>query len=266
MIKTFVWFTCRNDAGVLMRSVQSVLDVYPKATLVVCDDFSDGRTLHPAVVRILQKMGVIFVPTVWPRNGNLRGWKCAKEVSTTLKWAGKITGADVVVKIDSDVILVDSRWLDEFTTSNETVVAGMRSRCGRAFCGVTYALKGEGLEALTDSFDKDMESPYDTEEDFEMASRLYRYCGGTNKRMMLIPFSFAGVHPSFPDAKAGMYCWAQDSTQWRSYIVDNWQQVVVGLCPNVDRKVSNRMRSRAARQIIYEARKHRSEMGMRWLK
>lgn len=266
MIKTFVWFTWWNDAGVLMRSVQSVLDMYPKANIVVCDDVSNGRTLHPAVVSILQKMGAILVPTAWPRNGNLRGWKCAKEVAAVLKWAQEVTGADVVVKIDSDVILIDTQWIDEFAASDRAIVAGMRSRCGRAFCGATYALKKEGLAALSESFEKDMESPYDTEEDFEMASRLYRYCGGTNERMMLVPFSFAGVHPSFPDARAGMYCWAQDSEQWRAYIVSNWQQVVVGLCPNVDGKVSKRMRSRVAKQILYEARKRRAEMDMSWLK
>lgn len=266
MIKTFVWFTYWDDSGVLMRSVQSVLDMYPKANIVICDDVSTGRTLHPAVVNILQKMGAILVPTAWPRNGNLRGWKCAKEVAVALKWAQEITGADVVVKIDSDVILIDSQWIDDFATSKKAIVAGMQSRCKRAFCGATYALKREGLDVLVESFEKDMESPYDTEEDFEMASRLYRHCGGTNARMILIPFSFAGVHPSFPDAKAGIYCWAQDNSQWQTYIVFNWQQVVVGLCPNVDVKTGRRMRSRAAKQIVYAVRKRRIETDMSWLK
>lgn len=247
MIRTFVWFTYRKDAGILLRSVKSVLSIYPDANIIICDDVSSGSTLPTKAISALKRMGAIMVPTAWPRQGNLRGWACAKEIATTLKWAYEITGADVVVKVDSDVIFLNGKWIEDFLQDENAIVAGTRSRCRRAVCGASYALRKEGLDALCDSYENDMASPYLTEEDFEMSSRLYRYCSG-NERMRLLPFSQSGVHPACADAESGIYSWLQDTEQWQAYIATHWQLAVI----NPDNGLAKgNARSQVAKRLIH---------------
>lgn len=226
---TFVWFTFRRDGSHLLRSVQSVRRLYPDATLIVADDLNDP--MRKRAIRTLEGWGCLMAPTSWQRNGNLRGWHVAQAIARTLSWAQRMTGASAVVKIDSDVAILKRGWIDEFIES-DCIAGGFRSKCGRGLCGPCYALKPEALEELLQSYEMEIPSYYNTEEDYEMTSRLMR-THGTNPDgwMMQIPYSFLGMSPEFYDARCGMYLWTQDSPAWRNMIARQWEALCVGYDP-----------------------------------
>lgn len=227
-IFAFVWFTYELDHAILLRSVKAVRSHFPGAPLYIVDDVEGGKRLHKRVVQALGRMGCQFVPTTTPRRGNLRGWQCARMIANTFKWVQSTTGCEIVVKIDSDVLMLNPKWLHEFHGNKEATYAGMQSKCKRAVCGPTYALKKEAVDALWDSYQNDMESPYHTEEDFELSSRLWRHYGGSTPKMVKVPYSFAGSHPEWADARCGVFAWEQNILMWHRWIANNWEEVVFG--------------------------------------
>lgn len=240
----FVWFTFRRDGAHLLRSVQSVRRLYPDATLIIADDLNDP--LRPRAIRTLESMGCLMAPTSWPRNGNLRGWHVAYGIAQTLSWAAVVTGADAVVKIDSDVVLLRRGWIDEFMSSG-CVAGGFQSKCKRGICGPCYALKPEAIADLLKSYETEISSPYSTEEDYEMTSRLMRTHGKDPEGwMMRVPYSFLGLSPEWHDARCGMMMWTQDKPAWRGMIARQWEALCAGYDPPppADAVAEERMTSR----------------------
>ena len=106
------------------------------------------------------------------------------------------------------------------------------SKCGRGLCGPCYALKPQALAALVESYDRDLASPYATEEDYEMSARLVRAFRPVAKRwMMKVPYSFLGLSPEYHDAKCGMYIWQQETPAWHSMIARQWEAICLGYDP-----------------------------------
>lgn len=224
----FVWFTYSLDHPILLRSVKAVRLIFPTARLIIADDTSEGKALPKRVIDALSRMGCAFIPTVTPRMGNLRGWRCAKMIADTYKWIIDSEDVDMVVKVDSDALMLNPTWIVELLRDDKKRYGGMRSKCHRSVCGPTYALKRDAVAHLYESYQNDMESPYHTEEDFEMASRLCRAYKNDKSVIMQVPYSFRGIHPEFIDAAAGMFIWQQNSHKWYKQIAENWQEVVLG--------------------------------------
>lgn len=224
----FVWFTYALDHAILLRSVKSARTFFPSAKFYIVDDTSAGQALPRRVLQALVRMGCAFIPTATPRKGNLRGWACAKMIAATYKWIKDTDDVEAIVKVDSDAVFLNPEWIKEFLSDDKYRYGGMRSKCHRAVCGPTYALKPDAIEHLWASYQHDMESPYATEEDFEMCSRLCRAYGGDKSVIYQVPYSFNGMHPEYADAKAGMFVFAQNTLKWYKEIADKWQEVVLG--------------------------------------
>lgn len=226
----FVWFTYRNDALPLLESVRSVRSIYPEAQLVIMDDAH--APMRSKVHQVLQKLGAVVAYTQAPRLGALRGWKCAQEIARTFAWVRKVTGADLVVKTDPDTVWLAPGWL-EAVYASPCAFGGMASRCGRGVQGFGYALKPEAIDTLNKSYDCDMESPYLTEEDFELSVRLLRANGMQAANYMLqVVTSHCGMSPACPAAVAGFYDWAQDMPVWRGLMRKAWQVVTMAATPD----------------------------------
>lgn len=224
----FVWFTYALDHPILLRSVKAVRLTFPSAKLIIADDTSEGKALPKRVVEALARMGCSFIPTTTPRRGNLRGWQCAKMIASTYKWIMDSEDVEMVVKVDSDALMLNPTWIVELLNDDKKRYGGMRSKCHRSICGPTYALKRDAVEHLFESYRYDMESPYHTEEDFELASRLGRAYKGDKSVILQVPYSFRGVHPEFADAVAGMFVFQQNTAKWYKTIAETWQEVVLG--------------------------------------
>lgn len=225
----FIWFTFRRDSGHLLRSVASVRRLYPASKLVIVDDLN--APLKRQAMLTLRQWGALIAPTRWPRNGNLRGWEVARSMAGVFRWARDLFDAELVVKVDSDAIWLRRGWLDEFAVS-PCVLGGMASKCRKGVCGPSYALKPRAVELLSASYDCDLPAPYATEEDYELSARILRANDGVlDNWIMQVPYSFMGLHPDFPDARAGMFFWSQDTPDIRAMIVQRFEIVVIGYDP-----------------------------------
>ncbi len=101
---TFVWQSFGPDSRCLEQSVLSVQAVAPGARIVVASDEADP--VSDAVRRALE--GVEWFDTTWDRNGNGNG---LEHLQRQLQFFRHVSPAGPVVKIDSDVVLQDARWL-----------------------------------------------------------------------------------------------------------------------------------------------------------
>lgn len=209
----------------LLRSVRAVKTLFPGAKLFVADDTTAPKRLPKRVVRILSGWGVNLAPQDVPRNGNLRGWKCAKMIANVLFWALNVTHSAAVVKIDSDALMLTTDWVDLFLKSPATW-GGLESKCKRAVCGPTYVLKAEAAAVLKQSYEADMESPYVTEEDFEMSSRLWRHYKGPGNAMK-VPYAFGVTTKEWKGCQAGQFAWSRNIKMWRKWIIRHWSEVVM---------------------------------------
>ena len=104
MTPCFVYFTCSGDAHLLEWSVKSVTKNYPRSEIFVAVDRDDS-------VGIMK--GTTQVVTSFPRNKNLNGTACANGMVQTMLHCLLKSGATHVVKIDSDVVLLDSSLPDK---------------------------------------------------------------------------------------------------------------------------------------------------------
>lgn len=224
---SFVWFTYALDHNILLRSVKSVATTFPGCPLIIVDDGTYAAKPKSRIAAALRRMGVVTLVSITPRKGNLRGWACAKNIAETLRLVMHRTKCKAVVKIDSDALMLSRRWLEAFLANDKATYGGVRSRCGRAICGPTYALKKEAVDILCASYVHDMESPYMTEEDFEMCSRLWRHYGGKDEHMMQIPYAMRSDRGVLRTAQAGMFFWNRNILQEHKVML-GWDEIVFG--------------------------------------
>jgi hypothetical protein len=228
MNPVFCWFSFRRDASILLHSVFSIANLYPEAPKFVFDD--NNMPLPPRVRNLLMKHGVNVIGTSFNRNGNLRGWICAYKISECYTWLKNVTKCNVLVKVDSDVIWLKKGWLEEFFES-PCIFGGMRSKCRRGICGTSYALKPEGIDLLAESYKNELESPYATEEDFEINQRLAKAKKSHDDNVFFkVPYSFWGVYPETPDARGLNVDWGQNCL---SFIKENMEVVSFAYDPPI---------------------------------
>ena len=219
-----VWFTWGPDIAPLLRSVASTIKLYPSSPkFVMVDAFPGMPPVSKHAVNWLTKHGVMVQPTSFPRNGNLRGWICAKAISDTYSYIKRITNCKYVMKIDSDVLLLDRKWQDEFMRSGK-VVGGIMDKTNRGVTGPTYILHEDAIATLAESYINDLESPYPTEEDFEMCTRIVHKYG--KDVFWKEAQAFEGVSPVYPDARVGNYLKHQDNDGMMDIMARIWDEVI----------------------------------------
>lgn len=221
----FAWFTYKDDTPMLLRSVKAVSELFPDSPKYVYDDLNAGGLPRKAIFA-LKRMGCTMVGTKFPRKGNLRGWDCAAAQSQIYKTLMQQTGCKVVVKLDSDTLILRRDSFDAFLRSDK-LYGGIQSKCGRSICGPCYYMKSEAVDVLRLSYMDDMRSPYLTEEDFEAASRLWRYYKGPHKQF-LVPFSYNGYPTGGRKVVGGLFVWDQDMMVWHKQLASEWDLVCVG--------------------------------------
>lgn len=106
MIRIYL-FTYAGDAEEALVCVQCAAAALPEAVITVVDDST--APAPPEARRALVAYGARYRRSSFPRCGNLRGPECVLGIISTL--AGEAEDNDVIVKIDSDTLLLSGGWI-----------------------------------------------------------------------------------------------------------------------------------------------------------
>lgn len=106
MIRIYL-FTYAGDADEALVCVRCAAAALPEAVITVADDEADPIAERARTA--LVEAGARYCQTSWPRNGNLRGTECVRGIISTL--AGEAEDEDIIVKIDSDTLLLSGDWI-----------------------------------------------------------------------------------------------------------------------------------------------------------
>lgn len=106
MIRIYL-FTYAGDADEALVCVRCAAAALPEAVITVVDD--ESTPIAERSRTALVEAGARYCQTSWPRNGNLRGPECVRGIISTL--AGEAEDHDVIVKIDSDTLLLSGDWI-----------------------------------------------------------------------------------------------------------------------------------------------------------
>lgn len=168
-----VWFAYGPDQNLLMESVRAFRRTLPKAKLTVCDD---GFCALPRMVRAkLEADGITYRKTFYPRGGNLLGPENLK--GQVAEMARAAEGADVLVKIDCDTLLLRSDWVEALADEPEALLAGSYKGLHNYPMGHCYAVRASILPELLQDVETypGWAACY---EDYEIGTRLHRLAGG----------------------------------------------------------------------------------------
>lgn len=133
------WFTYQLDGPCLIESVGAFRDRFPDAVVAVADDLASPLTEETlSVIR-----PDLLTRTDFPRKGNLNGWPAIHGILQTLLSFCREAGADGVVKIDSDTLLVDDRWVDR-----SAPMCGFLSGRHAYLYGLAYWLRADAIPVI----------------------------------------------------------------------------------------------------------------------
>lgn len=168
-----VWFSFAPDQCLLLESVRAFRRTLPEAALTVCDD---GFCALPRLVRDrLAEWGVTYRKTFYPRGGHLLGPENLKGQVAEMVRAAE--GADVLVKIDCDTLLLRADWVEALADEPQALLAGSYKGLHNYPMGHCYAVRAAVLPELL----KDVETYPGWAacfEDYEIGTRLHRLAGG----------------------------------------------------------------------------------------
>jgi hypothetical protein len=132
----FVIFTYGDDAHLLGQTLRALKAITPMRRVFVFDDAANPLPYPPH--------GVHYSQTHFKRNGNLNGTECAEGELFCMYEAAMKVKADVVIKLDSDIILNNMKWLTDGNPLEEQI--GFKLRAEQNFCsGACYSLPTEAL-------------------------------------------------------------------------------------------------------------------------
>lgn len=106
MIRIYL-FTYAGDAEEALVCVRCAAAALPEAVITVVDD--SAAPVPPEARRALVAYGARYRRSSFPRCGNLRGPECVRGIISTL--AEEAEDDDVIVKIDSDTLLLSGDWI-----------------------------------------------------------------------------------------------------------------------------------------------------------
>lgn len=141
MIRIYL-FTYAGDAEEALVCVRCAAAALPEAVITVVDD--SAAPLPERVRSVLMLTGARYCQTGWTRNGNLRGPECVRGIISTL--AGEAEDEDVIVKIDSDTLLLSGGWILDMQRNGLALHASGYQVPGhpseRSAYGPCYAISG----------------------------------------------------------------------------------------------------------------------------
>lgn len=160
-----------RDSSLLRETFLCARMALPEARLVAVDD---GAHPCPDETRDeLEKMGVEWRVSHWPRGGNLRGKPCILGILSEME-ASIRHEDDVLMKMDADTCLMDGAVFRSFAGMKEKVLCGSGSPEERIY-GCLYAIRAHALRRIrtyVEALELDPMMPEDVTVGFS-AIRLY---------------------------------------------------------------------------------------------
>lgn len=153
-----VWFTCAKDYAAAAESRKASLAAFPEAKTIAAIDIAerDAPSGFDSVLR-----------TTFKRGGNLTATDAPEGVTLALLDAANLYGADHVIKVDSDTVILSPAFAEELTAGRADVAAWRMST--RAGFGACYGLSHRILRRIMASFRHS--PPITAREDCEIIGR-----------------------------------------------------------------------------------------------
>ena len=135
----FVIFTYREDAYLLGQCLRALRmlpnDVSRKDNTFVYDDIENALPYAPRRCQ--------YLLSNFNRNGNLNGDECIRGELLAMKHAAKETNANVVIKVDSDIIINNLDWCLNFDPLKSHI--GFKFRNQEHISGCCYSLPADAI-------------------------------------------------------------------------------------------------------------------------
>ena len=149
----FVYFTYKEDAYLLGQSLRA-LRMLPrrlanKSNIFVYDDAQNALPYAPNACQ--------YHLSFFNRNGNLNGSECVDGMLFSMLEAAKKTNADVVIKIDSDIIINNMDWVKDFNPLESHI--GFQIQNQSHVSGCCYSLPTSALVPMLKSLRNESKSP-----------------------------------------------------------------------------------------------------------
>lgn len=168
-----IWFTFKNDEKLVVESIKSVLTNIPNAKLHIIDD---GFAAVSKETRnwIIQQKNTKYYKSFYPRSGHLLGQDNLKNQVKYMLDVTKTDKSDVLVKIDSDTMILNADWIVDFLEDDVTLITGSYKLSCDYPMGNCYAVKSSVLQPL---YDDVIAYPGwgQCYEDYEVGQRIHRY-------------------------------------------------------------------------------------------
>ena len=135
----FVYFSYKEDAYLLGQSLRA-LRMLPRrlanqSNIFVYDDAQNALPYAPNACH--------YSKTFFNRKGNLNGCECVEGMLFCMLEAARLSGADVVIKIDSDIILNNLNWIKDFNSLQSHI--GFQIQNQSHVSGCCYSLPTSAL-------------------------------------------------------------------------------------------------------------------------
>lgn len=180
----FIWFSYKDDKDLLMQSMRSVVKLYEgrddvEVLMTVVDDGLAPMVVNGDYTWIVDALGsyipIRFKQSFYPRNGNLIG---RENFSGQVKeMARAAEGAEILVKIDSDTLLLNDDWLMTFAEDKKALLAGSFKGLPNYPMGNCYAVRANTMEWLRHDVET-YPAWINSFEDYEVGVRLHRCADG----------------------------------------------------------------------------------------
>lgn len=197
MIRIYI-FTYAGDAQEAVACVRCARTALPGALVTVADD--SAFPVPEEVRRAFLAYGARYKRTDFPRNGNLNGPECVRGIISTL--AAGAAPDDIVIKIDSDTVLLSGAWLREMERDGldwYSTGYGLDHCEGaeRGAYGNCYAMSGRAARLAAAAL-QERDLPPLAPEDLTIARTVFDLCGDDRVRL---------VSPWTPENRAGRWSW-----------------------------------------------------------
>ncbi len=194
MIRAYI-FTYGRDAECGLEAVRSLLLFVPGVRVYVIDDAGEpwGEGARRALREWEWKRDVVYRRSEWSRGGNLRGGECIRGM---LGEMGQCGASDVVVKVDSDTVVLDGGFLGEMRYFHY-YAAGYKEGRHRAAYGNCYAMSGQAVRMVARRL-KGRVIGADAPEDLTIFKAAWDLFGEEGCRL---------VRPWSPDYRLGRWSW-----------------------------------------------------------